>query len=434
MTRRRYLIILLMFIVIAINYMDRVNFSVSIPDIQKDLHFSLAEIGDISFVWGMAYALFNFPGGWLADKLGLRWGIFAAFGWWSLFTIASPFATTLTGWFILRGLMGVGEAPIWPFNAKAANSWAAPTERSTAYTLAGSGQYLGPAIGSILVGWIVVSLGWRWAFVIFGGAGLLLLPVWLWVVRDSPADDRRVNRQELAWIGNMVDARQEQIDWPGIRRVFTSRTGVGMLLIYLTFGYILFTFLNWVPSYMYYTFHMDILKSALWSSLGAFMGFIGFHLACPFNDRLVRRYNRLTARRIGTAVPMFLAVLCVVASLMTAQSGLGRLTAILIGLVQLFMNLTVGAWAVNIIDISPNQASTGMVYGIFNGVLNIMGALNSLILTAIASAYGFPLAFGSAVIFMVIFLFSILFIVDRRSYEALTDYAMAARRQGTARS
>ncbi|SPW25527.1 Uncharacterised protein [Edwardsiella tarda] len=119
---------------------------------------------------------------------------------------------------------------------------------------------------------------------------------------------------------------------------------------------------------------------------------------------------------------------------MTAQSGLGRLTAILIGLVQLFMNLTVGAWAVNIIDISPNQASTGMVYGIFNGVLNIMGALNSLILTAIASAYGFPLAFGSAVIFMVIFLFSILFIVDRRSYEALTDYAMAARRQGTARS
>ncbi|SPW25526.1 D-glucarate permease [Edwardsiella tarda] len=156
--------------------------------------------------------------------------------------------------------MGVGEAPIWPFNAKAANSWAAPTERSTAYTLAGSGQYLGPAIGSILVGWIVVSLGWRWAFVIFGGAGLLLLPLWLWVVRDSPADDRRVNRQELAWIGNMVDARQEQIDWPGIRRVFTSRTGVGMLLIYLTFGYILFTFLNWVPSYMYYTFHMDILK------------------------------------------------------------------------------------------------------------------------------------------------------------------------------
>lgn len=131
------------------------------------------------------------------------------------------------------------------------------------------------------------------------------MPIWLWVVRDSPADDRRVNRQELAWIGNMVDARQEQIDWPGIRRVFTSRTGVGMLLIYLTFGYILFTFLNWVPSYMYYTFHMDILKSALWSSLGAFMGFIGFLLSGPFNDRLVRRYNRLTARRIGTAVPMF---------------------------------------------------------------------------------------------------------------------------------
>ncbi len=75
MTRRRYLIILPMVIVIAINAMDRVNFAVWIPALQKDWHCSLAPNGDISFVWGMAYALFNFPRGWLTDKLGaLRQG------------------------------------------------------------------------------------------------------------------------------------------------------------------------------------------------------------------------------------------------------------------------------------------------------------------------------------------------------------------------
>lgn len=64
-----------MVIVIAINAMDRVNFAVWIPALQKDWHCSLAPNGDISFVWGMAYALFNFPRGWLTDKLGaLRQG------------------------------------------------------------------------------------------------------------------------------------------------------------------------------------------------------------------------------------------------------------------------------------------------------------------------------------------------------------------------
>jgi hypothetical protein len=67
-------------------------------------------------------------------------------------------------------------------------------------------------------------------------------------------------------------------------------------------------------------------------------------------------------------------IVCIVLSLYTAQAEFGELTAVLIGLAQLQMNMTVGAWAVNIIDISPNQSSTGFVYGIYNGVLNVMGA------------------------------------------------------------
>jgi hypothetical protein len=89
--------------------------------------------------------------------------------------------------------------------------------------------------------------------------------------------------------------------------------------------------------------------------------------------------------------------------------------------------MTVGAWAVNIIDISPNQASTGFVYGIYNGVLNVMGAFNSLILTALATAYGFPVAFGSAVFFACVFMGSMLFVVDRSSYTELINRAQLAR-------
>jgi ACS family D-galactonate transporter-like MFS transporter len=91
------------------------------------------------------------------------------------------------------------------------------------------------------------------------------------------------------------------------------------------------------------------------------------------------------------------------------------------------MNMTVGAWAVNVIDISPNQASTGLVYGVYNGALNIMGAVNSLILAWIATRFGFPAAFGSAILFMLIFLISILFVVDRPSYTKLIARAELSR-------
>ncbi len=426
MTKRRYLVFLFMFLSVFVNYMDRVNFAVSIPAIRHQFGFSLQQIGAIAFAWGIAYAVFNFPGGWLADRLGLRWSLPLTLGWWSAFTIATPFAGTLAGWFGIRALMGAGEASIWPINAKCANAWAARGERSTLYTWAGSGQYLGPAIGTLLAGLILVRFGWQWTFILFGLAGLLILPFWIFVVRDRPALDPRVNAEEIARIGNRA-APDEKADWAGIRNVLFSRTGLGMLLVYMTFGYILFTFLYWVPSYMFYTFHMSILNSSAWASLGALLGFAGFILSGPFNDRLVARFDRLTARRIGTAAPMVGTMLCMVLSLFSARAGLGGLTAVLIGLAQLMMNLTVGAWAVNIIDISPNQASTGLVYGVFNGALNIMGAFNSLILTSIATRFGFPAAFGSAIVFMLVFLVSILFIVDRPSYTRLIAQAELAR-------
>ncbi|MCY0388440.1 MFS transporter [Robbsia sp. Bb-Pol-6] len=417
-SHRRYLIVLLMFLVIFINYMDRVNFSVSIPAIQHAFGFNLHQIGQIAFVWGLAYALFNFPGGWIADKLGLRWGMVVALGWWSLFTIATPFAGSLGMWFAIRALMGAGEAPIWPYNAKAVNSWAAPTERSTAYTWAGAGQYLGPAVGSVLAGWIVVHFGWHWTFIAFGAAGLVILPFWILVVRDRPEQDPRVQADELAWIGNAKDATNKP-DWPGIRGLLLSRTGAGLLLIYLTFGYILFTFLYWVPSYMFYTFHMTILKSAVWSSIGSVLGFAGFFLSGPLNDFLAKRFERLTARRIGAVGPMLVGAACVALSLLTAKAGAAQTTAVLFGLAQMAMNTTVGAWAVIGIDAAPNEASTGIIYGILNGVLNLMGAFNSLILTGLASRYGFPAAFGSALVFMIVFMLSLLLILNREGFGTL---------------
>lgn len=424
-TRRRWLLVALLFGVTFVAYMDRVNFSVSVPDIQRDAGFSLQQIGYINFAWALAYAVFNFPGGWVADRLGLRWGLVGSVLWWSVFTVASPFAGGLFGWLAVRALMGAGEAPIWSYTAKAADDWVAADERSTAYSLAGSGEFLGPALGAIAAGWIASTLGWRWSFVIFGVAGALLMPFWAILVRNTPEEDPAVNRAERARIGR--HRRGATPDWAGLRAVVLSRTGLGILITYVANGYVLYTFKNWMPAYMHETFGSSVMAGAAWSGITSALGFVGFMAAGPVNDWLVRRTDRLRARRLGTAVPTAVAVAALLLSVWTAHAGSAWATAGLIGLAQFMGTVTAGAWAVSVIDLSPSEASTGLLYGFYNGALNLMGAVNGVAVAFIADRLGFPVAFGSTVVFLLLMVAGMVMVVDRPSYERLIGTAEAAR-------
>jgi MFS family permease len=352
----------------------------------------------------------------------------ASLAWWSVFTIASPFAGGLAGWMALRAAMGTGEAPVWSYTAKATDDWVAPDERSTAYSLAGSGEFLGPAAGALVTGGIAATLGWRWSFVIFGGIGLALIPVWIKIVRNRPADDTRLDDAERSRIGKREGSNTP--DWPGLRAVVFSRVGCGILLTYITNGYVLFTFKNWMPSYMHDTFHSSIVGGAAWSSLTSGLGFVGYIMAGPINDALVRRMDRLTARRLGTAIPGALAVACLLASVFSARAQIPWATAVLIGMSQLLCTMTAGAWAVNVIDLSPGRGSTGILYGFYNGSLNVMGAANALVIAWLATRFGFPVAFGSAIFFMVCFILGMVWVIDRPGYERLLHTAEAARAQG----
>ena len=205
-TKVRYLVFFMMFIAVVINYMDRANFNVSKPLIEKQFGFSVTQMGLIAFVWALAYALLNFPGGWFSDKLGMRKAASFALGWWSIFTIFSAVAYSMVSWCVIRGLMGAGEAPIWPINAKATSTWSAPSERARAFTLAGSGQFVGLAFGTYASGWIVYWFGWQWTFIIFGAMGLLWVPIWIFLVRDTPQSHPWINQRELRFIQGVSGA------------------------------------------------------------------------------------------------------------------------------------------------------------------------------------------------------------------------------------
>lgn len=420
-TRVRYLVFFMMFIAIVFNYMDRANFTVSVPLIEKQFGFDIGQMGQISFIWGLAYALFNFPGGWLADKLGIRKAASFALGWWSIFTILSAVAYSMVSWCVIRGLMGVGEAPIWPINAKATSTWSAPSERARAFTLAGSGQFVGSAFGVYASGLIVHWFGWQWTFIIFGVLGLLWVPIWIILIRDTPRSHPWINERELRFIQGVSGAtastqkdethlsRQEMKKAVG---VMLTRNGIGVLLTFLCFGYVLFTFLNWLPNYMHDTFQLSIVKSASWTSMTYVAGFIGYLVSGPINDKLVARYGHAKGRKLGAGVPMGMMVVAMLIALETSKLKLIMPTAMLIGFALLAMNATVGAWTINAVDLAPTPKSSAFVYGIYNGILNLMGAFSSIIVTWIAKRHGFIWAFSSAVVFMTIFLIGLVVVID----------------------
>jgi sugar phosphate permease len=420
-TRVRFIVFLMTFTAVAINYMDRANFNVSAPLIEKHFGFNIAQIGRISFLWGLAYALCNFPGGWFADKLGIRKAASFALGWWSLFTILSALAYSMFSWCLIRALMGAGEAPIWPINAKTTSTWSAPSERARAYTMAGSGQFVGSIVGVFVSGWIAHWLGWRWTFIIFGALGLIWVPIWWALIRDTPQSHPWANDRELRFIQSVAGAaprrqKEEHLGRDEMKqalKVMLTRNGIGVFLTFLTFGYVLFTFLNWLPIYMHDTFHLSIVKSASWTSVSYLAGFVGFLASGPINDWLVAKYGYAKGRKLGGGLPMGLMIVMMLFALETSRLNLVAPSALLIGLSLLVMNASVGAWGVNAVDLAPTPKSSAFVYGIYNGVLNLMGACSSILVTVIANKFGFIWAFSSALIFMAIFLFGLIVVIDK---------------------
>jgi sugar phosphate permease len=421
-TKVRFLVFFMMFVAVVINYMDRANFTVSVKSISDRFGFDIAQMGRIAFVWTLAYALFNFPGGWFADKLGIRKAASFALGWWSIFTILSAVAYSMVSWCVIRGLMGAGEAPIWPINAKATSTWSAPSERARAFTLAGSGQFVGSAFGVYASGWIVYWFGWQWTFIIFGALGLLWIPIWILLVRDTPQSHPWINQRELRFIQGVSGAAPTRKTETHLSReemkkalgAMLTRNGVGVLLTFLGFGYVLFTFLTWLPTYMRDTFQLSIVGSASWTSMTFAAGFIGYLESGPINDWLVAKYGHAKGRKLGAGVPMGLMIVTMLVALESSRLRLVESTAALFGCSLLLMNVSVGAYTLNAVDLAPTPKSSAFVYGVCNGILNLMGAFSTIIVTAIAKGYGFIWAFSSVVVFLALFLFGLIVVIDRK--------------------
>ncbi len=439
-TNVRWMIPVMLFIAIMFNYADREIWTITAPAYAYAFGWTksvsaygvagagIAEYSLILFGWSLAYALFNFPGGSIVDKLGLRKSMATFYAIWSVFTILTAATFSFLSMLIVRLFMGAGEGPVWPVNAKSAKTWTNRYDESKAYTWAGAGQAVGPVVAATIGVAIYVLFGWPGPFIFFGALGIVFALIWYYYVRDTPDEHKGVNAAELDYIneGKTEEQKNEKKVGPKdawrktMKMVFTTQAGIGTLLIFLSFGYILYTFLYWLPTLLFSTFVHSVTTSGLYTAAVDTALIIGFLGSGPLNDGLLKKFTKVNARRIGSLLPMSIMIVMIGLSYFTGTARLLIPTVLLLAAGAGMMNLTVGSWAVNAIDLSPT-GTTGTMYGFYNGMLNLVGAFNSIIEGVLFIDYGAVVGFTSSIIFMAIFIGGYVGLIRKKTWQKAMD-------------
>jgi ACS family D-galactonate transporter-like MFS transporter len=197
--RRRWRIAWLLGIGVLVNYFDRVNLSVSHASLFAAFGISDIAFGYLSGAYNWTYALCQLPIGVLLDKFGVRRiGRVSTF-LWSVASFGAAVAPGMSGLFAARLVLGVGEAPTFPANAKATGYWFPQQERSLATSLFDAAAKFASAIGVPLIGIVLIHAGWRWSFTITGMVSFLYFLLFWRIYRD-PEEDPALSELERSYI------------------------------------------------------------------------------------------------------------------------------------------------------------------------------------------------------------------------------------------
>lgn len=369
--KMRWRMVLLLFVGGLINYVDRSALSIAGPAVSRDLQLSPSQLGVIFSGFFVGYALFNFIGGWAADRFGGKRVFSVSMAFWSVFCGLTALTGGFASLFIVRTLFGMAEGPLATTINKMVNNWFPHRQTATALGLANCGLPLGGAILGPLVGLLLAWLGWRAAFAVVPVLGLVWLVFWMLGTTDTPRQHPRISAQELHDIEtNRPSPVAQTAGGDRLGTYLRQPAIIAAMISYFGYSYILFFFLTWFPSFLTIERHLSLRSMSVATTLPWVLGFVGYAASGWLSDLVFRRTGQALAarKRVLTGCLGVSAVCIALAGLVTTTTG--ALLLVSVAVLTLYLSGST-YWAI-IQDVVP-VTRVGSVGGFVHSVANCAG-------------------------------------------------------------
>jgi ACS family glucarate transporter-like MFS transporter len=391
------MLVLWLFVLSAVAYLDRVNLSIAGGLIAQEFGFSNVRLGVVfsAFLWG--YALFQTPAGWLADRFGPRRVLTAGVLWWGIFSaltaaISHGIANAIVILIFLRFLLGAGEAIIYPSSNQFISRWIPSNERGVANGIIFAGVGIGGGLTPPIITYLMTRYGWRSSFWICAIIGLVAGAVWFLAARDTPEQHPAVSQPEADLIKRGITAGGHQqasdsgrLSWGAI----LSSANVWILsLAYFCFGYVAWIFIGWFFLYLARVRGLNLRASALYATLP----FLAIAICSPLGGFVGDLLTKHFSARLGRCgVPVFGLALAAVFLIFGSAAADARVASIVLagGAGSLYLSQS-AYWAV---AADLGKKSAGSLSGFMNMINQFAGALTAISTPYLGEKFGWSTSF-----------------------------------------
>ncbi len=265
-------VLALLWVAYLLNQGDRQVFNSVLPLIRDGLGLTDSSVSLIAVFFNLFYAAMVPLGGWFGDRFSRKWVCTISILFWSVATMLTGLANSVFLLILTRSVAtGGGEAFFGPANYSLLGQYHTDT-RARAMSIHQTAYYVGVILAGWLAGYIGDHLGWKYAFYIFGGAGVIWAAVMALRLKDLPRPE--VPRTEKPSI------------WSGFKTVFTTPTALMVTLGFCGFIFVITGYMTWVPTFLQENFGQTGaqagLNSMLWTYAAAFIGVL---LAGTLSDK-----------------------------------------------------------------------------------------------------------------------------------------------------
>jgi ACS family glucarate transporter-like MFS transporter len=366
--KKRHVTLSMLVALAIITFLDRISIAVAGPRIQAELHISPERWGWILGAFVLAYGLFEMPAGALGDRSGQRKVLTRIVIWWSGFTALTGVATGFRSLLLIRFLFGAGEAGAYPNAAGVIARWFPLKEHARSQGFIWAASRFGGALSPLLVTPLQRAVGWRAAFWILGGIGLVWALVWNFWYHDRPEDQPGITPEELAEAPAAArTTRPAALPWSVLFRNPQIRLLVAMYWCYAWGSWFYFA---WFPTWLMQSAGFTEKQMGLIAALPFLLGTLGNLAGGVLSDKLVMRRGLRQGRILPGSLSLGVsAVLLVAMTLTHNKTAIVILSSLGFGVADLMLPV---AWAI-CLDIGCDYA------GAVTGAMNTAGQLGGFV-------------------------------------------------------